>query len=95
MTDHTQPLRVVVDRLEKSRAVLLEDDGREWQVLAEELPAECRAEGAVLDVPLDSKRVPLWLRAHRNSDEEARRRKETGDALRRLRKRDPGGDVQL
>lgn len=94
MTD-VQPLRVVVDRIEGREAVLVEDDGRTYEILAEELPAECRVEGALLDVPLDSKREPLWLRAHRNRPEEDRLRREAADALRELRKRDPGGDVQL
>lgn len=94
MTD-VQPLRVVVDRIEGRQAVLVEDGGRTYEILAEELPPGCRAEGTVLDVPLDSKRVPLWLRAHRNHPEEERLRREAADALKELRKRDPGGDVQL
>lgn len=95
MSDRTQPLRVVVDRLEGSKAVLVADDEQGYEILAEELPKACRVEGAVLDVPLDAKRAPLWLRAHRNSAEEQRRRREAAEALKRLRRRDPGGDVQL
>lgn len=95
MSDKTQPLRVVVDRLEGSKAVLVADDEQDYEILAEELPEECRLEGAVLDVPLDAKRLPLWLRAHRNQGEEQRRRREAAEALKRLRKRDPGGDVEL
>jgi hypothetical protein len=95
MADQTMPLRVVVDRSEGDKLVLVEEDGRTWEVLAEELPEECRAEGAVLQVPLDAKREPLWLRAHRDAQDEARRRREVGDALKRLRKRDPGGNVDL
>lgn len=94
MTD-VQPLRVVVDRREGHALVVIEESGREYQVLAEELPADCRAEGAVLDVPLDARRVPLWLRAVRNTEEERRLRREADEALARLRKRDPGGDVEL
>ena len=95
MIDRTAPLRVVVDRRDGKQIVLVDDDGREYLVLGEELPKECRTEGAVLDVPRDAKRDPLWLSAHRNQDEENARRNRAGEVLRRLRRRDPGGDVDL
>lgn len=54
---------------------------------------DCRGGGAVLDVPVGANDVPTWARARRNRGEEALRRREVREALDRLKKRDPAGDV--
>ncbi|WP_419942180.1 DUF3006 domain-containing protein [Candidatus Palauibacter sp.] len=84
----------VVDRLEGSIAVVVrDDDERVEDVPVAELPAGSR-EGAVLRVPERDGRTD-WTAAV--LDEEARRARlrDAEDVLARLRRRDPGGDVQL
>jgi len=76
--------------------VVIADDGDEQvDVVADELPRACRAEGAVLRVPLDSGAVPRWGEAVRDRDEEARRLADLAKRAERLRRSDPGGDVVL
>ena len=93
MTD-PKTLRVVVDRREKQLVVLVDGTGRRFDVPMALLPNNCRAEGAVLDVPLDGA-APRWNAARRNHAEEGGRLKEAGERIIRMRKRDPGGDVEL
>ena len=84
----------VVDRVEGAIAVLVrDDDERTGNVPLETLPVGSR-EGAVLRVPEQDGR-PDWAAA--TLDEEARRAhlREAEAVLRRLRRRDPGGDVEL
>ena len=84
----------VVDRVEGPVAVLVRDgDERAAEVPVRRLPAGCRA-GTVLRVPTPDGR-PNWAAAV--PDEEARlaRLREAEDVLARLRRRDPGGDIQL
>lgn len=84
----------VVDRVAGSIAVLIRDgDERTEDVPIETLPARSR-EGAVLRVP-EADGQPDWAAAR--LDEEARRARlrEAEDVLRRLRRRDPGGDIEL
>ncbi len=84
----------VVDRVEAAIAVLIRDgDKRTEDVPIETLPAGSR-EGAVLRVP-EADGQPDWAAAR--LDEEARRARlrEAEDVLRRLRRRDPGGDIEL
>lgn len=88
------PYLWVVDRVEGSIAVLVRDeDERTEDVPIETLPAGSR-EGAVLRVPEADGR-PDWTAA--TLDEEARRARlrEAEEVLRRLRRRDPGGDIKL
>ena len=91
-TDGTR--RFVVDRREGSVVVLVTDTGEQHDVPAAELPRSCRAEGAVLDVPLDGATL-RWRDARRNRIEERGRLREAGERIARLRRRDPGGDVSL
>jgi Protein of unknown function (DUF3006) len=88
-------LRVVVDRVDNKLAVLVDDADRSYHVSSAILRRGCRAEGAVLDAPLDADGKPQWSAAKRNWDEERRRVKEAAKALDRLRAKDPGGDVSL
>ena len=94
MANRTTTRRYVVDRREGSVVVLVADSGERHDVPAAELPRNCRAEGAVLDVPLAGT-MPSWRAARRNHTEERGRLREAGERIARLRKRDPGGDVSL
>ena len=88
-------LRVVVDRIDNKLAVLLDDTNRGYNVSAAILRRGCRAEGAVLDAPIDDDGKPRWGEARRNWDEERRRLKAAEKQLDKLRATDPGGDVEL
>lgn len=78
-----------------SRSVIAFDDGRTVDVPVREVPEDCRAEGAVLDVPQDARGAPLWREARRNTAEEQARREKAEAVLKELRMRDPGGDIEL
>ncbi len=90
----TRPDVWTVDRVESAVAVLVRDDGER---VAEQpltgLPAGTR-EGSVLRVP-EREGQPEWGAAR--LDEELRRARldEAARILRRLRRRDPGGDIAL
>lgn len=73
--------------------LIRDGDKRTEDVPIETLPAGTR-EGAVLRMP-EKASGPDWAAAA--LDEEARRARlrEAEDVLRRLRQRDPGGDVEL
>ena len=94
MTSHETMLRVVVDRREGKNLVLTTDNGRNYEVAARLLPPEAATEGAVLDVPVRGGK-PVWESASRNRPEEEARRTKAADLLKDLRKRDPGGDIEL
>ena len=85
----------VVDRLEGKMAILVDDSEKTTEIKAATLPAECRAEGAVLRVPVLAGNQPEWTSARRDKVEEKRRLDEGAARLDRLRKRDPGGDISL
>ena len=82
-----------VDRLQRKRVVVVGDGGETREVSRDELPAQLR-EGDVLRVPL-RQGEPDWASARVDEDEMARRRSEAQRLLDRLRRRDPGGDVEL
>lgn len=88
-------LRVVVDRIDNKLAVLVDDTNRAYNVSAAILRRGCRAEGAVLDAPIDDDGKPRWGDARRNWDEERRRLKAAEKQLDKLRDTDPGGDVSI
>ena len=87
-------LYYTVDRIRKDRAILIGDAGDELDVVLAELPAVL-TEGAVLRVPLDEAGGPDWAAARIDNDETERRRREAERMLRELRRRDPGGDIEL
>ena len=87
-------LRVVVDRIDNKLAVLVDDTNRAYTVSSAILRRGCRAEGAVLDAPLDDDGKPLWGEARRNWDEERRRLKAAEKQLETLRATDPGDDAE-
>jgi hypothetical protein len=83
-----------VDRFEGSLAVLVADDGTSIDVSRRALPSGVR-EGSVIQVEIGSDGRPNWSKASLDEKERERRLKQARDALERLRKRDPGGDVTL
>jgi hypothetical protein len=85
----------VVDRREGKVVVLVDDDERTIDVAASLLPKGCRAEGAVLRVPVGRDGTPEWGSAKRDQDEERRRAADAAERIRKLAKNDAGGDVQL
>ena len=98
MTDEGSPKRAeriwVADRFESGIAVLVRDDDAETKnVPVPLLPAGTR-EGTVLRVPEDQGR-PVWSHAVVVEEMRLERLREAKAVLRRLRGRDPGGDVVL
>ena len=84
----------VVDRIESGIAALVrDDDGRQRDVPVPILPAGI-GEGAVLRIPQDRGR-PVWSHAVVDEEMRAERLREAEAVLKRLRRRDPGGDVVL
>jgi hypothetical protein len=88
-----------VDRIEsperggEALVVLIGDDGTELQVRRAEFGEGTDVEdGAVYRV---NPRALDWRAARRERGEEARRRSAGADAMARLRKQDPGGDLKL
>ena len=86
---------LVVDRREGRMLVLVAEDGTTVEVSAARLPKDCRAEGAVLRVPIDVRGDLHWVDTVRDHAEEARRLDELSRRAERLRRSDPGGDVVL
>lgn len=84
----------VLDRIEGATAVLVDDAGATLDVPVRSLPSGVR-EGAVLRVSLRADGAPDWSTARVDHAEAARRRAEGEERLKRLRKRDPGGDIKL
>jgi hypothetical protein len=85
-----------VDRREGAIVVLVSDEsGETVEVETRTLPRRCRAEGAVLRVRLDADGSPEWETALRDRVEERRRLDELAKRVERLRRTDPGGDVEL
>ena len=86
----TASRRYVVDRREGNFLVVERDDGTILDIEADRLPRDCQKEGVVFDVTKDD-----WGSATRNREEEKRRNRESKKTLDDLKKRDPGGDVEL
>lgn len=83
----------VVDRVEEGVTVMRSEDGEEWTISVHDLPLTVH-EGMVVHVPV-GQGGPRWSLASADSAEEVRRREEAEARLRRLRRRDPGGDLEL
>jgi hypothetical protein len=64
-------------------------------VAAALLPPDCRAEGAVLRIPVGANGSPDLSSARRDRDEERRRLADAARRIKKLGQSDPGGDVQL
>lgn len=85
----------VIDRREGDMIILENDAGTTIDVEARHLPRGCRAEGAALRVELAPDGSPLWADAVRDRAEERRRQSDASKRIERLRRSDPGGDVDL
>jgi len=82
-----------VDRIEGRFAILIGDDGREFEVPHAALPAGT-AEGTILALPVDTD-PPAWHQAEIDAEERERRLGQLRAQLKELRERDPGGDIIL
>ena len=89
----TEERMFVVDRIEDRRLVLAEDDGTEVVLAKRELPVQV-GEGTVLRVQLEDGK-PDWTTARIDAAEQARRLESARKRMDELRKRDPGGDLEL
>ncbi len=83
-----------VDSIGDKAATLVGDSGNTVTVALRNLPAGIR-EGTVLRVPLDAQLGPDWRSAQIDATETERRRREAEETLKELRRRDPGGDIEL
>jgi hypothetical protein len=84
----------VVDRIERTTAIIVADDGGTFDVPRRALPKGCR-EGTVLRIDAGSTQSPDWTKAVADEPERARRLERARETLRRLSETDPGGDVEL
>ena len=89
------PSRVyVVDRIEGRTVVLVaDDDDADVEVPRKQLTVAVQ-EGTVLRVPLKDGELD-WKNAESDPAERARRLEEMRRRMSRLRKKDPGGDLEL
>jgi DUF3006 family protein len=90
----TDPERFAVDRFGGTIAVLISDDGEQVDVERSRLPEGVQP-GTVLSVSRDEVGNRRWENALVDDDEQARRLAEGEAILDELRKRDPGGDINL
>ena len=84
----------VVDRIEGSVAVLVSDDGQTVNVDRTDL-VQTVTEGDVLRIDVSDDPRRDWSNARVLRAETQERRDAAEAQLNRLRKRDPGGDVEL
>ena len=83
-----------VDRIEGELAILVGDSGEEHSVQLHLLPGGT-TEGTVLRVMRDADGLLDWQSAQIDQAEAQRRAHEARHLLNKLRRRDPGGDVDL
>ena len=83
-----------VDRIEGALVILVGDSGEEHSVQLHLLPGGT-TEGTVLRVMLDADGRLDWQSAQIDKAEAQRRTQQAEDLLNKLRRRDPGGDVDL
>jgi len=93
MAKQMQPAFFAVDRIESGYAVLIGDDGRQFELPLASLPGGT-TEGTILAVPLRTDR-PAWSEAEIDAGERERRLEEAQARLKKLRQGDPGGDIIL
>ncbi|MDG2281958.1 MAG: hypothetical protein P8L45_02505 [Longimicrobiales bacterium] len=95
---NSEPEVWIVDTITDGVAVLVEasdDDEPALIEMAADLLGDLAIEGAVLVVPLGSVGDPLWDQAERDAEAEKQLRAEAERILKKLKKRDPGGNVSL
>lgn len=84
----------VVDGVGESMVRLVADTGSQVSVAGKLLPGGI-AEGSVLRVPHKPDGTPDWQKAQIDTAETERRLDQANSILKELRKRDPGGDIEL
>lgn len=84
----------VIDRIEGSTAVIIADDGREFDVPRRALPEDV-SEGTVLRLNLENPVTGDWSAAAVDDAEQARRGRQARKTLDRMQRSDPGGDIEL
>ena len=84
----------VIDRIEGNSAVIVADDGREFEVPRRVLPDDAD-EGMVLRLNLDQPLTGDWSAAAVDDEERARRQRQARKTLDRMKRSDLGGDIEL
>lgn len=84
----------VIDRFEGSTAVIVADDGREFEVPRRALPGD-PSEGMVLRLNLENPVTGDWAAAAVDDAEQARRQRQARKTTDRLKRSDRGGDIEL
>lgn len=84
----------VIDRFEGSTAVIVADDGREFEVPRRALPEDV-SEGTVMRLNLDNPVTGDWSAAAVDEAEQARRQRQARKTLDRMKRSDSGGDIEL
>ena len=84
----------VVDRIEGTIAVVVADDGSEFDLPRRGLPKGTR-EGTVLRIDAAAGETPDWGQAVIDEAEGVRRLERSRETVRRLSETDPGGDIEL
>lgn len=84
----------VIDRFEGSTAVIVADDGREFEAPRRALPEDV-GEGTVLRLNLENPLAGDWSAAAVDEAEQARRSRQARKTLDRMKRSDPGGNVEL
>jgi hypothetical protein len=93
MAKRVKPGFFAVDRIEGRYAILVGDDGRQFELPLASLPAGT-TEGTILAVPVHTN-SPAWSEAEIDAGERERRLEEAQARLKKLRQGDPGGDIIL
>jgi hypothetical protein len=83
----------VVDRIEGTTAIVVSDDGRTFDLPRDQLPHGSH-EGTVLRATSTGRTLD-WASATIDEGERQRRQKDARRTIDRLKKSDPGGDIQL
>jgi hypothetical protein len=84
----------VVDRLERSVAVLVSDSGETIEIPVLQLPRGVH-EGSVLRAQVGARNLPDWSTAVLDEQEEERRLNQAKSLLDEMKRSDPGGDITL
>ena len=83
-----------VDRIESAVAVLVSDSGRAFEIPTAILPKGIQ-EGSVIQVGKDDSGEVAWATAVLDEVEREARISRAEGVLNELRKRDPGGDIDI
>lgn len=73
----------IVDRIKEEQAVLLDDEGHAMSVTLDQIPSGA-SRGSVLRVTLTADRAPDWSSAQIDEAETEKRRRQSGEILKKL-----------